>query len=541
MVRGDNQRSIPNKAHEMLLALRLERALDKREILEQWLNRAYFGNGVYGFDAAARLYFGKPASALSSGEATLLAVVPRAPSAYDLLRHADAARTRRAHVLALLVERGVLDAAAARDIDAEHVAVARHEPANAAPHFARFALAQLPDDVRRAGGVVHTSLDLGLQRVLERRVREQVAALRGASLEQAGVIVLDAQTAEVRAMVGSTGTDDDGGEINFTTRRRHPGSALKPFVYATAIERGAAPTTIAWDTRDTSDDYFAPSAGVEHGPVRYREALASSYNFAAIDVLQSVGVARVMTVLRTAGVAEVAGAPSDYGLRLALGAAKVRLVDLAAGYAFLVRSGETSAPRAVERVTHASGTSWLPAPQASRRVFSPQTSWLVMDMLSDPEARRPGFGMELPFDLPFRIAAKTGTARGFSDTWAVGATREVVVGAWAGAFDGKPMQGLVGMDAAAPLVRDAMLAVAARSGHALTLPARPDGIVDVVACADTGVPATADDRCPTVHDYTVRGRTAIDSGITRAADGSLVYPARADGWLKRRHAAVAAR
>jgi penicillin-binding protein 1C len=557
MLRGDAQRSVPNKLHEMMLALRLERALDKRQILEQWLNRAYFGNGVSGFDAAARLYFGKPASALSAGEATLLAVVPRAPSAYDLLRHPEAARKRRAHVLGLLVERGVLDAGTARDIDAEQVAVARHSPANAAPHFARFALAQVPADVRRAGGIVHTSLDLGLQRVLERRVDEQVAALRGANLEQAGIVVLDAQTAEVRAMVGSTAITDDGGEINFTTRRRHPGSALKPFVYATAIERGAAPTTIAWDTRDTSDDshtseaaqpggslrshYFAPSAGVEHGPVRYREALASSYNFAAIDVLQSVGVARVMTVLRTAGVAEVAGAPNDYGLRLALGAAKVRLVDLVAGYAFLVRGGQTSAARAVERVTRGDGTSWLPAPQASQRVFSPQTSWLVMDMLSDPEARRPGFGMELPFDLPFRIAAKTGTARGFSDTWAVGATREVVVGAWAGAFDGKPMQGLVGMDAAAPLVRDAMLAVAARSGHALTLPARPDGIVDVVACADTGAPVGVDDECPTVHDYAVRGRAPIASGITRAADGSLVYPARADGWLKRRRAAVATR
>jgi membrane carboxypeptidase/penicillin-binding protein PbpC len=198
-------------------------------------------------------------------------------------------------------------------------------------------------------------------------------------------------------------------------------------------------------------------------------------------------------------------------------------------------------------VTRSDGTSWLPPPPSSRRVFSPQTSWLVMDMLSDPEARRPGFGMELPFDLPFRIAAKTGTARGFADTWAIGATREVIVGAWAGAFDGRPMQGLVGMDAAAPLVRDAMLAVAAERGRALTLPARPDDIVDVVACADTGMPVGAPgaqplgDACPTIHDYTVRGRAPIDSGITRAADGSLVYPSRADGWLRRRHATVATR
>jgi penicillin-binding protein 1C len=541
MLRGDAQRSVPNKLDEMLLALRLERALDKRHILEQWCNRAYFGNGVYGFDAAARFYFGKPARALSAGEATLLAVVPRAPVAYDPLRHADAARRRRAHVLDLLVARGVLAASDARDIAAEQLAIARHVPDSRAPHFTRFALAALPDAVRRAGGIVHTTLDLRLQRVLEQRVRDQVAELRGANLEQAGLVVLDAQTAEVRAMIGSTGATDEGGEINLATRRRHPGSALKPFVYATAIERGASPTTIAWDTRDTSDDYFAPSGGVEHGPVRYREALASSYNFAAIDVLQSVGVARVMSVLRAAGVAEVPGAPSDYGLRLALGAAKVRLVDLAAGYAFLVRGGVTSPPRAIVGVDRSDGTRWLPPRADAHRVFAPQTSWLVMDMLSDPEARRPGFGMELPFDLPFRVAAKTGTARGFSDTWAVGATDEVIVGAWAGAVDGKPMQGLVGMDAAAPLVRAALLAVAAERGHPLTLPARPAGIDDVVACADTGMPAAPGDACATLHDYTVHGRAPIDPGITRSVDGSLVYPARADGWRKRKREAVAAR
>jgi penicillin-binding protein 1C len=519
MLRGDNNRSIPNKVKETLLALRIERAVDKHTILEQWMNRAYFGNGAVGFDAAARFYFGKPASALSPGEATLLAVIPRAPSAYDPLKHLDAAKTRRTHVLALLASRGVIEASAVADIESEQVAVARHEPANAAPHFARWVLDQLPPDVRRAGGTLHTTLDLRLQKLLERRVREQVAALHHANLAQAGVVVLDAQTTEVRAMVGSI--DFKQSQIDITTRRRNPGSALKPFVYATAIEHGAAPTTIAWDTRDTNDDFFAPNSGVEHGPVRYREALASSYNFAAVDVLASVGIARVMSVLREAGVAELPGAPDDYGLRLALGAAKVRLIDLAAGYGFLVNSGEVGTPRGivggVARPTH--------------RIFSPQTSWLVMDMLSDPEARRPGFGMELPFDLPFRIAAKTGTARGFADTWAVGATREVIVGAWAGTFDGSPMQGIVGMDAAAPLVRDAMLAVSAEVGRPLTLPARPAGIDDVEVCADTGMPA--DDRCPRIADHVPHGYVPHDSGIERDERGALHYPARADGWLRR--------
>jgi len=529
MLRGDNQRSVPNKVKETLLALRIERSLDKHEILEQWMNRAYFGNGAVGFDAAARLYFGKPASALSPGEASLLAVIPRAPSAYDPLHHLTAAKKRRAHVLALLQSRGVIDEATVAAIEAEHVTVARHEPPNAAPHFTRWVLEQLPPDVRRAGGVVHTTLDLRLQKLLERRVREQVTALKHSNLAQAGIVVLDAQTTEVRAMVGST--DFKNSQIDITTRRRNPGSALKPFVYATAIEHGAAPVTIAWDTRDTNIDFFAPNSGVEHGPVRYREALASSYNFAAVDVLASVGVSRVMSVLREAGVAELPGAPDDYGLRLALGAAKVRLIDLAAGYGFLVNAGAVGTPRGIDRAVAPSGAYWMPAHAPVHHVFSPQTSWLVMDMLSDPEARRPGFGMELPFDLPFRIAAKTGTARGFADTWAVGATREVIVGAWAGTFDGSPMQGIVGMDAAAPLVRDAMLAVAAEVGRPLTLPARPAGIDDVEVCADAGMPA--DDHCPRIADHVPHGYVPHDSGITRDDRGILHYPARADGWLHR--------
>jgi penicillin-binding protein 1C len=489
-----NARGVVNKARESLLALRIERAVDKRTILEQWLNRAYFGNGAYGFDAAARLYFGKPARALSTGEAALVAVLPRAPTAYDPLRHLDAALRRRDRVLDLLVARGVIDARTAADARAQQIAVARHAPEIYAPQFVRWVVEQLPDDIRRRGGVVHTTLDLRLQKLLERRAAEQVAELRRANLEQAGVVVLDTQTTEVRALVGSIGAS----QLDIATRRRHPGSALKPFVYASAIEGGASPATVAWDMRDAVAE-FHTHAGVEHGPVRYREALASSYNFAAVDVLDRVGIARVMTALRVAGVAELAGAPQDYGLRLALGAAKVRLVDLAAGYGFVVRGGVVGAPRAIAYVASADGSRWEPPHARERRVFSEQTAWLVQDMLSDPDARRPGFGMELPLDLPFRVAAKTGTARGFADTWTIAATREVIVGAWAGTFDGTPMHGVVGMDAAAPLARDALLAVA--DGKKLTLAPRPAGIADVVVCAKVG----DDERtCPTIREVVAR-------------------------------------
>lgn len=523
-------RSLSAKLRESLLALRIERAVDKRTILEQWMNRAYFGNGAYGFAAAAQLYFGKPPSGLSDAEAALLAVIPRAPSAYDPWKHPEAALRRRDRVLAMLVDRGVITDDRATAARVTHVEIGRFRPQDEAPHFTRWIAEQLPDEVRRAGGTVRTTLDLRLQRTLQHRVSEQVAALHRRNLDQAGLVVLDTQTTEVRVMIGSVAWDGPGGQINITTRRRHPGSALKPFVYGAAIERGDSPATIAWDTRDTADDYFAPSGSIEHGPVRYREALASSYNFAAVDVLQKIGIPSVMSVLRTAGVAELAGAPDDYGLRLALGAAKVRLIDLAAGYGFLVKDGFAGAPRGIAVAVMPDGARWSPARRSERRVFSPETSWLVMDMLADPEARRPGFGMELPFDLPFRIAAKTGTARGFADTWAIGATREVIVGAWAGTFDGTATQGIVGMDAAAPLVRDAMLAIA--DGTPLTLPPRPSEIEEIELCAKSGL--MPGPRCPRITDYVVRGHAPIPADTWYDADGNVHYPARAAGWLRRR-------
>lgn len=534
MVLGNESRTVGNKAREMMLALRMERSVDKHAILEQWFNRAYFGNGQVGFDAAARFYYGKPAMALSDAEALTLAVIPRAPRGYDPLKHLDATLRRRDYVLAMLVERGAVSEPDATAIRATQLAVARHDSQNRAPHFVAYAVDQLPADVRAVGGRVHTTLDLQLQRTLQRRVAEQVAQLSHLHLQQAGVVVMDTESTGVRAMVGSTGWDSPSGQINITTRRRNPGSALKPFVYATAIEGGDSPSTIAWDIRDVTANYFSPN-GVEHGPVRYREALASSYNFAAVDVLDKIGVPRLMTVLRAAGVAELPGAPDDYGLRLALGAAKVRLVDLTASYGFLVKGGKVGKPRAIDHVEVADGRRWTPQRELERRVFSPATAWMTMDMLADPEARRPGFGMELPLDLPFKVAAKTGTARGFSDTWTVAATSEILVGAWAGAVDGAPTQGIVGMDAAAPIARAALLGVA--GGSRLTLPKRPAGIEEVIVCETSGMAPS--ETCPRIHDYAHAGHvpTEIDTWHDPKT-GEITYPPRAAGWLSRsRHAA----
>ncbi len=538
------RRSIWTKSKEALMALRLEHRFDKRTILENWFGRAYFGNGAYGYGDAAMVYFGRPATALTTGEAVLLAVLPRSPSAYDLTKHLDRALVRRNYVLQLLVQRGVLNAAEAAAAQAQVVSIATAAPLTQAQHFARWVAQQLPTDIRRRGGTVHTTLDLGLQRILAARMADHIDELRGRNLQQAAAVVLESSTGSVLAMVGTAQLDGPGSDINMALRRRHPGSALKPFVYAAAIERGESPVSIAWDVRDTDVNYFAPTGGAEHGPTRYRQALASSFNFAAIDVIGDVGIGTVMTLLRSAGVTtdQADGSDQDYGLRLALGSAKVRLLDLASGYGFLVNEGAVIAPRAITRVDvagNAIASTWAPPRTVATRVVSPATAWLTMHMLADPEARRPGFGHELPFDLPFRVAAKTGTARGFADTWAIAATREVTVAAWAGSIDGSPMRGVVGMEGAAPIVRDALVAIATR--RTLTLPPRPAAIVDVEVCAVSGQAPGA--HCPIVHDVAARGSAAAvphDAHhvctwhqAVAPTQTQLVYPPRATGWLRR--------
>jgi penicillin-binding protein 1C len=473
------------KLSQSIVALRLERTLTKREIIEQYVNRAGFGNGTVGVEAAAQTYFGKPAHALGPGEATLLAVLPRAPTQYDPLRHLEEALRRRAHVLEQLEARGLVSAAERRLIETEPVAPVMHAAPNLAPHFVDFAIAQLPANVRADGGVLRTTLDLPLQQRLEHRLRDHVAALDGEGLHQAGALILDTASGEVVALVGSADYDGEAGQLDIVDVRRHPGSALKPFVYATAIEQGASPASIAVDAGDVPSDYLVrhPSSS-DRGPLRYREALAGSYNLSAVHVLEEVGIDRVLTKLRAAGLGALDAGPREYGLRLALGSASVRLVDLASAYGFLVRGGKVVPARAILEVDHARDA-WRPTVAGERQVFSEASSWLVMDMLADPDARRFRFGDELPLDLPFRVAAKTGTSRGFADTVAVGVTREWTVAAWGGNFDGKATQGLRAMQSAAPLVRAGLLL--AGNGRALSLPKAPRGIVRREVCALSGL------------------------------------------------------
>jgi penicillin-binding protein 1C len=499
------RRTVWNKLRDTVLALRLERAVDKRTILEQYLNRAYYGNGAFGVEAAARHYFARPAQALSEAEATLLAVLPRAPRGYDPRRNLQAALLRRRHVLGLLLSQGRISAAQRERIEATPIALSA--PADRpfhAPHFVDHVLAELQrggDDLLRAGGVVQTTLDLPLQERVEHAVRAHLSEMAPHHLRQAGVVVMDSASGAVRAMVGSADYFDArrNGQINITTTPRHPGSSLKPFVYGLALEQGDTPASIAMDVLDVPSAYKTRNAdGRQHGPVRYRVALGSSYNLAAVHVAERVGIGRLLGRLRDAGFTTLDQPADHYGPALALGAGPVRLLDLAAAYTAFVHAedGAAARPRVIDRIDGRA----LPR-EPRRPVFSREVSWLVMDMLADPGARRPAFGDDLPFDLPFPVAGKTGTSGGFSDTVAVAATAEFTVAAWAGNFDGTGTHGVLAMAGAAPLCRAALRAAAGE--RLLTLPPRPPGIEERPVCAGSGeAPSPA---CPVHLERFVRG------------------------------------
>jgi len=480
-------RSLSGKLGEALLAARIEQQLSKEQILEQYLNRVYYGSGAWGVEAAARRYYGKPARALALGEAALLAVLPRNPRRYHLYRHLSRALQRRAYVLRLMQRRGMITEAQRRLALRTPLRLIRKRAAFRAPHFVDYVVTRLPRE-HRQGAVVRTTLDGPLQSRVEVAVRNHLGRVRPLNVTQAGVVVLRNRDGAVLAMVGSADYFDAGrnGAFNAVTARLRPGSTLKPFVYALALEAGDTPATVAHDVvlpHELNREYTRDVR--QHGPARYREALAGSYNLAAVHTLRRVGVPTLVERLRRAGLATLDWPDRSYDLGLAVGYAEVRLFDLAAAFATFGRGGRPLHPRVIRSSVRPDGQRWRSRRRPSPQLFSPQVAYLIYDILQDPDARRPMFGHGVPLYLPFRVALKTGTTRAYTDNWALGTTREYTVGVWAGNFDGSPTYRVMSMRGATPLLRAVFSAIAARFGEP-TPPTRPRDLVDATVCAQSG-------------------------------------------------------
>jgi penicillin-binding protein 1C len=502
------ERTLRRKLREMVLAMQLERVYSKDEILALWLNQTDFGNLAYGLDAAAQAYFGAEASRLSLAQCALLIGIPQAPPYYDPLTNYDNAKARQGTVLRLMTEQGYIDA-----FDAD---VAVNEPLQfaaatypiRAPHAVLEVWKQIeeryPDALYSSGLVVHTTIDLNLTEEVQTIVRGQLAKLNDAETgnripvqaNNAAVVIMEPHTGEVRVMLGSPDyfDDDISGAVNLAVQPRQPGSTLKPFTYALAMNPDADTTWTAatmlidvrtpFITRRLESYVPANFDFVEHGPVSVREALASSYNIPAVIALEHVGVQPFIQFMTHLGVSKLSE-NADVDLSVTLGGGEVRLINLTGAYAALANGGNRVTPTLIRQVDTFDGeTLYTYYPQRGQQVIDERVAFVITDILSDDRARVPSFGQNSVLNVGRPAAAKTGTTTDFRDNWVMGYTPDLVVGVWVGNADYSPMLQATGITGAGPIWHHTM-----RAAHK-ALPERefsvPDGVTRVTVCSTSG-------------------------------------------------------
>ena len=538
LIRPSN-RGWGGKVVQALWALRLGAHLSGEEILEQYLNRVQLGQGAVGVSSAAALYAGASARSVSLAQAAMLAGIAHAPSSDNPLVSPRRARADRSRALARMRRAGYASA--------EEVARAAREPVIAsgdatpflAPHFTTRVLGWL--DYRPSSSTtLRTSLDIALQGEIEAEVRRTVEDLRAEGARQAAVVVLDNHTGEILSWVGSPDFwADTAGQTDMVISPRQPGSALKPFLYGLAFDRGLTPATILADIPHeyrTSTGPYRPRNYDHryHGPVRAREALASSFNVPAVALADRMSAASLLGTLHQAGFTSLTKSADYYGLGLALGNGDVTLLELANAYRSLANGGVWRPYRWRAAGASVGGSSALAADASDsdgRTVMSKLSAALVLDILSDASARVPGFGLQTPLEFPFRAAAKTGTSRHFTDNWAVATTAGFTVAVWVGNFSGRPMEGVSGVSGAGPLLHRAMLLTARRYAPGVLPSPASAGARPVEICRLSGLRAVA--GCPHMTEWFAPGTEPTDTCNWHRADGSVVLPREYAAWLER--------
>ncbi len=516
------EQSLRRKLREAWLAWRLEQRYTKDELLALYLNQSYYGNFAFGLEAAAQIFFAKPAAQLSRAECALVAGLTQYPTGYNPLQNPEVAKERQLTVLRLMRDGGYIDDATGATIAAEPLRYRSRLFNIQAPHFVMYIqdllVQQVGVDRLRQGGLrVVTTLDLTLQQRAEQALRyrlDQINCRVGGvcdeltdpnrRVDNAAAVVLDSQSGEILSMVGSPNYFDASiqGNLNAVLAERQPGSAIKPLTYAAALDPawsgqgGYQPFTPATIIADLPTTFYVKDEKggnvpyvpanydrAYHGPVSVRTALANSYNIPAVKTLDHIGVETLKALATQAGISTFTG---ELGLALTLGGSEVQLLELTAAYG-IFGHGERLEPRAILRIEQTGEQQPLLAQpgQATRtQVIAPETAYLITDILSDNVARIPAFGENAVVELPFPAAVKTGTTTDWRDNWTIGYSTARIVGVWVGNADNTPMLDVSGIDGAGPIWRDLMLA--AHLEQAAPFP-RPTQIEEATICAPSGL------------------------------------------------------
>ena len=512
LLRPAGGRSLGQKFTQAWRAQQLEARWSKAQILEAYLNRVPLRGELVGVAAASLLLFDKHASGLDAVEAALLAALVRAPNAVPAVverRACEVLRTQRLGCDGLAITWA--------QALARRPGALRGDSGEAlAPHLAQRIATARPKGTA-PGLLLRSTLDAGVQRVALAALRRQLSELRGREVEDGAVLVLDNASGEVLAWVGSAGPlQSSAAAVDAVLARRQPGSTLKPFVYAQALQRRLitaasvlddAPLQLGSEGSGGGASLYQPQnydRGYK-GAVGVRTALASSLNLPAVRLGALLGPDAMFDTLVRAGLrpSESAG---FHGHALALGSADVTLLDLTNAYRMLANGGRLGPVRWWSDEKPAK----VASPATGREVFDPAVAYIVADILADPAARATTFGLDSPLVTRGWAAVKTGTSKDLRDNWCIGFTDRVTVGVWVGNASGAPMHGVSGVSGAAPVWREVVAFLHAATPSRAPMP--PAGLL-----AQGGEWFLAG----TAPQAAVRAQPAQPFGITSPRDGSL--------------------
>ena len=551
------QRTLRRKLRETVLAWQLTRAYSKDEILALYLNQIYYGGMAYGVEAASQTYFGKPASDLLLPECALLAGLPQTPGIYNPFTNPDLALERQRVVLGLMEKNGFITSA--ERLDAENAQLSYNpEPYPIeAPHFIWMIKDQL-DELFATGQVnstqtlvIHTTLDLTMQHLVEEIIKRRIASFKpnegeaNRNVNNAALVVIDPQSGEVLTLVGSADYFDESiyGALNMATARRQSGSAFKPIIYAAALDpKQQLPLTAAFTLMDVAHTFTTKDGqpytpvnydGREHGFVSVREALASSLNVPAVLTLQNVGIENVIALANQLGIRSL-DAPQNYDLSLALGGGQMSLLELSRAYAAFANNGMYTDSTFILEIKDADGNLlYAPEKISALQIVDPRVAWLISDILSDDRSRSTGFGINSVLKIDRTAAVKTGTTTNFHDNWTIGYTPDLLVGVWVGNSDYQAMHNVTGLAGAAPIWAETMRSIL--QGRPDEIFMQPDGLVQIEVCDLSGLLPT--DACPHIKkEWFISGTqpTTPDTYYQRTATGGIVLniPIEARKWAR---------
>ncbi|MDG1437387.1 MAG: PBP1A family penicillin-binding protein, partial [Emcibacteraceae bacterium] len=430
-------RTFKRKIQELLLSFRLEMKLDKKEILTIYMNRAYFGSGAYGIDAASRTIFGHSARDLNLVEAAMLAGMLKGPALYSPLRDVERAYKRSAIVIDNMVETGLLDEETATLAKKENVRISSGRAGGDARYFTDWIVEQLPKLIGTVNEpiIIHTTLVKEMQDMAAGAVRQTLG--RSSQTELQGALVSMDLDGSVRAIVGGR----DYGESQFNRAvqaQRQPGSAFKLFVYLTALEAGLGPDTIMRDSPIMLNGW-APKNYVDGyiGEVDLETAFAKSINTVAVKLSERVDRRNVVAMSRRLGILS----PLTLEPSIALGASEVNLLELTGAYTVVARGGIETKPYGIVEIQNSAGEilyRHMPGPE--RRILDQEVSYTMHSMLQNVVAT----GTARAALMNFPVAGKTGTTQNYKDALFVGYGNNMINGVWVGKDDSTAMQGITG-------------------------------------------------------------------------------------------------